>query len=299
MVGLAIVPALIVGVLVYALTSSGDDSDYSSASAVIDGFIRIGADPETIISYVDQLPPEFPESFPLYDNSSIDVSFSILDPQSNGVSFFAVFGTNDSPDSVYDFYLNRLRSDPWQVEFAQSSDDLTRLVFSNPEDAEVSGQLTVHHSSLDRRTVMYLTYEDLTPENPPLPAEREFSLGESRSLPPNFPNDIPVYQGDSDSVVRETVFERAPGASSYFISFLTEDGQADVIEFYRDEFQGRGWTVTDTDASGQQFSLGIDFSEGQEQTLQGTITADSSEDNASYTLVNIFVQVSSNRNRGN
>jgi hypothetical protein len=297
---LAAVPALIVGTIVYALASNEESGGGGgNVSAVMDGFIRIGNEPENVITYVDALPPEFPAAFPVYRGASTDVSFSILDPQSNSVSFFAIFITRDSPESVYDFYLQSLREDPWQVEFAQSSEELTRVVFSNPEDAEVSGQLTAHFSDLDRRTVIYLTYEDLSPTDRPLPAERDFDLGMSRPLPPNFPNDLPIYEGGSDSVVQETVFERAPGASSYYISFLTEDGQADVIEFYRTEFQRRGWTVTDTQSTGQQFALGIDFSEGQNQTLQGTITADSSEDNAAYTQVNIFVQVSSSRGRGN
>src|SRR5688572_16700259 len=125
-VALAVIPALIVGTLVYVLTSS-DEGEGSKVSAVMDGFIRIGNEPENVITYVDALPPEFPGEFPVYAKASTDVSFSILDPQSNAVSFFAVFGTKDSPEAVYNYYLDALREDPWQIEFAQSSEELTRV----------------------------------------------------------------------------------------------------------------------------------------------------------------------------
>ena len=292
---LAVLPALIVGLIVYVLaTDSRGDS-----AGVLDGFFRLGNAPENVHSYVDELPPEFPSEFPLYRGSDVHASFTILEEQGSSASFFVILTTGDSVKDVYNFYLQRLTEDPWQVEGAQSSADFTFFGFSNPEDPDVSGQIRVHHSDLDNSTVLYLVFEDLTPAASLEPAAISPQLGESRPLPPDFPADFPVYQTDGESVITETAFQRAPGATSFFITFLTRDSQNDVIGFYTDEFMNRGWSVSESEARNQGFSLSIEFDDGPGQELQGSVTADSYANDPDYNEVELVLRMSSSRGRGN
>ena len=79
-----------------------------------------------------------------------------------------------------------------------------------------------------------------------LTCTKPFVVTPSRPLPTGFPNDVPIYKGQrSETVVTDTYFERASGATQYVISFLTKDNQDQVIGFYRGEFQRKGWTVRD------------------------------------------------------
>jgi hypothetical protein len=294
---LATVPALIVGILVYALAG---DSGSGGASGVLDGFIRLGNPPENVLSYTGELPPEFPDTFPIYEGSDIHVAFSILSEENNGVSYFVVLRTGDSPEEVYDFYLNQLGEDPWQVEIARSSPEFTGVRFTSPEDADVVGDVTLHFSELDEQTSIYVSFQDLTPSGAQRPEEVPFVLGASRPLPPTFPNDIPLYESNRDqTIVTDTYFERAPGGTSYIISFLTKDSQDDVIDSYTEEFQRRGWQVTSSEQGNQGFALSIDFTDGPQEQVQGSIQTDAFENDPSYTKVDLLLQVSSNRSRGN
>ena len=80
---------------------------------------------------------------------------------------------------------------------------------------------------------------------------------------------------------------------------MTKDSQNDVIDFYTEEFSKRGWTVNDSATGLTGFALGIDFSEGTSQSLTGRIQADDFDQDDSFTKVDLYVQVSSSRGRGN
>ena len=291
----AVVPAAVVGILVYAL-AGGKSND--SAGAVLDGFFRQGSPSESIRSYQGKVPPDFPSEFPIYRGADVYASFIILGEQNRGANYFVILGTNATADAVYNYYLDRLARDPWQVEIARASTEFTGMRFTRPDDADVSGDVTIHHSELDKRTTIYVSYQDLTaaaaPEAPP------FVLGKSRALPPNFPNDVAIYDAKTgDAVITDTYFERAPGGTSYIITFVTRDSQDDVISAYREEFEKKGWQVKDSTTANSGFQLGIDFTDGPNSLLQGSVLADVFEEDADYTKVDLLLQVSSNRSRGN
>ena len=301
MFALAVVPALIVGVLVFAL-AGGSDSGSKSVGGVLDFFFRQGSSPENVLSFEGEAPPNFPTDFPIYDGAKVFAGFQIIPEEGNGASFYVILSTSDSIDDVYNSYIQAFDGDIWAVEIARSSDEFTGVRFTRPDDPDVSGDVTLHRSELDNRTTIFVTYQDLTPSQAIAPAGRNFVLGKSRPLPANYPSsDVPVYDSkNGESVITDTYIEKAPGGTSYVISFLTKDSQDDVVQSYRQVFEDKGWTVEDAENdSNTSFQIGISFSDGPSQGLQGTVLTDAFEEDTSYTKVDVLVQVASGRGRGN
>jgi hypothetical protein len=294
---LAVVPALVVGALVYALSSGGGDDEGSAG--IVDGFLRLAPDENAQVdSFKGKAPPEFPSDFPLYADGKVVVSFQVMSDQ--GTNYFVVMTTKDSTEKVYNYYRGKLDDDPWQVEIGRTSDAFTGLRFLRPDNVDVSGDVTIHHSDLDNTTAIYVSYEDISAALSPGSASSPFDVNNSRPLPSGFPNDVPIYDSRaSDSVVVDTYFERSGGGQVFIVSFLTKDTTDDVIKYYMDEFKGRGWTATDSPPdNASSFALGLNFADNN-QSLQGQITADSFQEDAAYTRVDMVVQVTGARSRGN
>jgi len=294
---IAAVPALVVGILVYALTSGGGDGGGGGAVGIVEGLLRLSPDENTKVdSFNGKLPPDFPDDFPLYRGSKVVVSFAVQTQQ--GTNYFAILTNSRPTHEVFEFYREALDKDPWQLEIGRSSDEFTGLRFSRPDNADVSGDITIHHSNLDGTTAIFLSYEDVSATLAPGSAGSTFSLGPTRPLPPGFPKDVPIYS-ERDSVILDTYFERQPGGQVFLVSFLTRDSQDDVIKFYTDEFKGRGWTTRDsTSTSSSSFAQSLDFSDTN-QSLHGSVTADTFENDSAYTKVDLLVQVTATRRSGN
>jgi len=297
---LAVVPALVVGILVYVL--AGNDSGgggSTSGAGILDGFFRLGPSSDgDVTSFKDKLPPDFPKEFPLMSGEKVVASFQIVAKDST--NYFAVLSGPKTPDEIYDYYLGILDKDPWQIEVARAAKDFTGVRFSRPDNPDISGDVTVHHSDLDNKTVTYVSLEDSSKKqgSSKKPADA-FKLSASRELPPGFPNDIPIYKGrGADSVVTDTYFERGQGGKNFIVSFLTKDGQDDVLKFYRDEFGKRGWTVKDG-TSGTRFQLSIDFNDASKGEISGSVRTDQFDDDPSYNEISLVLQVSGRRARGN
>jgi hypothetical protein len=294
---LAVVPAVIVGILVFAFAGDSGGGSGGNAAGIVDGFLRLSpSSDQQVESFKGRLPPDLPSEVPVYGNAKPVVSYSIVTAE--GTNYFSVLTTSASVDEVFEFFREAFDKDPWQVEVGQSSNDGVGIRFSRPDNADVSGIITLHHSELDDITSIFLTYEDVSAALTPGTGVSPFTLGTSKPLPAGFPSDIPVYEQDQGTVVLDTYFERAQGGQFFAVTFLTKDSQDDVIKFYTDEFGGRGWTTTDTSPGGTSFAESIEFSD-KNQTLSGQVSADSFADDAAYTKVELVVQVTSGRSRGN
>lgn len=292
----AIVPALIVGLVVFFVAGSSSEEDDSTAAAgVIDGLMRLGQPNQSnITSYAGTLPPEFGTDFPIYTGAQIVVSIAMASQQ--GTGYLIVLSTPDDAGEVFAFYNDALDQDPWQVEIGRSSREFTGLRFLRVDNIDVSGDVSLHRSSLDEQTVIYLSYTDISQAILPGGATNPFTAGMTRALPAGFPEDVPIYAGTEDSIVLDTYFERGQGGRAFIVTFLTTDSQRDVIEYYREEFEGRGWVVSDAGVASTSFALGIEFDDGATQTLSGTITADTYEDDPDYTQVDLIVTTRAGRN---
>ncbi|HEX5368839.1 MAG TPA: hypothetical protein VFY10_05420 [Dehalococcoidia bacterium] len=298
---IAVIPAAIVGIIVFVLAGNGgSNSSSGGAAGIVDGLIRLGpSDQGTVTSFKDQLPPGFSTDFPVYSGAQVVVSESIGSAQ--GTSFFIVLSTPDAASKVYDYYLNALDKDPWQVEIGRSSSDFTGLRFSRPDNADVTGDITLYQSKLDNKTAVFLSYQDVSQSGTPVASTQPFVPGVSRPLPAGFPNDVPIFAGSSGpSTVIDTYFERQPGGQAFVVSFVTKDSTDDIIAYYRKQFGDKGWNVTDEDTSSAgQFAVGINFDDGNAQSLQGSVTADAFPDDPSYNKVDLLVQITSAHTNGN
>lgn len=294
-VALAIIPALIVGTLVYFFAGG---SDSSGGAGIIDGFIRLNSTDEEITSFEGKIPPNFPSDLPQYKDAKLISSLEIASGQ--GTLYMVFASTSDSPQKVYEFFLGALDDDPWQVELAQDTADLSGIVFSSPDDADVQGDVRIIHSTLDNRTSIYYRLQDLTPTSRSSSQDKDAIPTSSRPLPPGFPNDIPIYDGKkSESIVTDTYFQRDPGAIAFYVSFLSKDTQNEILAYYKGEFEKRGWTVTESTEASRGFSETIEFSDGAKQQIQGAILADAFAADPSYTKIELQMQVSTSRSRGN
>jgi hypothetical protein len=296
---IAALPAILVGVLVFLFAggNGGGGSD-SSAAGVVDGFIRLGGQSQDVESFQKQVPTGFPKDIPPYPGAKIIVSFLIR--STDGNNYFVIYQTKDQPDAVVKYFQDKLDKDPWQVELAQAGSDFNGVRFSRPDDADVQGDLSVNRSDLDKMTTIYVSFQDLSPSNQSKPPSKTFVLPTSLELPKGFPADVPVFAGKkSPSTVTATYFERGAGGTNYLLTFLTKDDQGAVIDYYKSEFQKKGWTVTDSKPSASSFEVAIDFTDGTSSKLQGSIRADAFKDDAAYTQVDMLLQVSSSRGRGN
>jgi hypothetical protein len=289
-----VVAAALAAVAVYFVTSGDDDEGgASSAAGIVDGLMRLGrADQANISSYAGELPPEFSADFPMYEGAEIVVSIAIASEE--GTGYLIVLSSEDPAEDVYAFYNDALDDDPWQVEIGRSSDEFTGLRFLRPDNIDVSGDVSLHQSQLDDRTVIYLSYNDISQAIVPGGPTDPFAIGGTRPLPAGFPEEIPIFEGAEPSVILDTYFERGQGGRAFIVSFLTKDAEDAVIEYYRTEFEGRGWVVSDAAPSGTSFAVGIEFEGGPDDGLAGSITAQQFENDPAYTQVDLLVTTSSN-----
>jgi len=289
---LAVVPALVVGILVYVFAGdSGGGGGGGNAAGIVEGLLRLTPDSNTQVdAYRGELPPDLPADIPLYGDADPVVSFAIITP--SGTNYFVVLTTKDPANDVFSFFREQLDNDPWQVEIGQTGSQITGIQFTRPDNADVSGVITVHHSDLDDVTSILLTYEDLSAALTPGTGPTLPLLGQSRPLPPGFPESVPIYEADAETVVIDSYFQRGQGGQLFAVTFLTQDSQDDIIAYYRGEFEARNWTVTDsTNTDTTSFAVGIEFDDGEE-SLSGQLTADTYEEDAAYTRVDLVVQLS-------
>ncbi len=289
----AVLPALIVGVLVFVFTGgSEEDTSLAALDSLVLRYVPGG---DIASPFAGETPPGFPEDFPRPSGAREVASFAIR--SSEGTTFVVVYDTAASEEEVYAFYLEELDSGLWQIQAAVIGLDFTGMQFNRSDSADVQGDLAIRQAEADGRTGITVVFTDISQSER---AVEDFVVPQTRDLPPGFPSDIPIYAaGDSEPVIIEAFFRRDAGTISYFILFLTEDADLDVINFYTQEFQNRGWDVVDSPLEPGVFSLAIDFQDGQSQEISGSVTADFFADDPGYTVVELVVQVSPTRGRGN
>lgn len=291
--------ALLAGSLVILTAGCGHGDDGRSAGIIHRLLLAAGTeDSGALESFVGELPDGLPVTPPLYRDADLIVSSrqpapvgdlgAGADPDASGGSvpqptlYLIVLDTNDAREPVFAFYEEMLDVDPWQLESSFSTEQLDTLQFSNVEDIDIIGVVSIAHGGEDEGTSILISLQDagaFLEEEPP------FELGASLLVPKAFPRDVPLYRG---STVTDTAFFREPRSESFLLIFLTTDSQEDVIGFYREEFGQRGWKVTE--GAGYGLEERIDFRD-ESSDIQGQVLADRFSPARSYTEVTIQVQV--------
>jgi hypothetical protein len=275
---------------VFALPSTGCGGGGDQTERIVERLLTSGQDQDTQVrTFVGEMPPEMPWDVPRYPGSKILASFVL--EQAGQSTYFVMLDSDDAADDVLQFYEEAFDEDPWQVEGSISSREAMAIQFSKADDANVSGGLGVD-SLRDGGSGISLSVQQI--EDSGTQEAKPFELGASQPLPSAFPSDVPLYPG---ATVTETTWLRSAGGVQFLVTLLTTDAREDVIQFYRGELTGRGFTVADE--PGQGSAIVLSFSEPATGALEGRLTADVFQEDAAYTRVDIQLQVGSGRGGSN
>jgi hypothetical protein len=282
---------LALAVLPVAAACGSEGGDNERVAGIVSRMLALGQPAGASVQhFAGRLPDDMPVELPSYPGSTLMASLRYV--LGEDAVYFIVLDTVDSPDDVLQYYEGVFSEDPWQVEATSSTEELTALQFSKVDDANMSGAVAVNQSlDGDARSSIFMSLEVLSGAG-----EEEgepFQLGASRPLPRDFPSDIPIYEG---STVIATAYVRSSGNQDFLVTFLSQDSQDEVIDYYRKEFEGRGWSVADQ--SSEEFAVSISFQDSTSPEVSGTVSADVSPEEEDYTQVQMQLRVASGREAG-
>ena len=280
--------ALAVLPVVAACGGEDGDGDNERVAGVVSRILALGQPAGASVQhFAGRLPDDMPVELPSYPGAALMASLRHV--VSDDAVYFIVLDTGDSPDDVLQYYEEAFSEDPWQVEAASSTEELTALQFSKVDDANISGAVAVNQSlEGDGRSSIFMSLEVISGAGEE--EEEPFQLGASRPLPHDFPSDIPIYDG---STVIATAYVRSPGNQDFLITFLSQDPQDEVIEYYRQEFEDKGWSVADE--PGEGFATSISFQDSASPEISGTVSADVFPEEGDYTQVGMQLRLASGR----
>ncbi len=244
LVALAVVPAVVVGLLVWLFAPHGGGNDPRRNADVASVLNAFGAQQGTTSTrFEGQLPPGVPKDIPRYPGSKLVSSLQQI--SGKDAAYLIVYDTSDSRDTVARYFERKLSTDPWQLEGGQTDVNGTLHQFSNISDNNVSGLVLVAQSKGDKVTTIV---ESVQVVSGAAAAKKEsFTPGQGKPLPQGFPASVPEYPG-STAVV--SGYRKQSGGNTYIVSMVTKDRPSKVIDYYKAQFTGMGWTAQTTDAGG-------------------------------------------------
>jgi hypothetical protein len=280
----ALIPAIIAGAAVWFFFGrdggSGDDRLHASSSSVLNAFTA-GGDGTVTTRYEGELPPDYPDDVPRYDEAA--VISSVLQVSGDDAGYIVVEDTTDDRDDVAASLKEQFDTDPWQVDVGQDSRESTLYQFSKIDDADITGIVLLTQSKDGSRTTIITSIQEVSGA-----ADREdtpFTPVASRSTPKGFPEELPVYEG---AVVIESAYQKNAQGTSFAISYITLDDADGVLDFYRSGLEDAGLTVEDGDASSSSLedAQAIRFAD-EDLMLQGDVTVGTFGEDDSYTRVDV------------
>jgi hypothetical protein len=289
---LVIVPAIIIGVAAWLIASQfadgggggGGDRLERNVTNVVNAFSQGGEGTTGVIRHEGALPASFPDAVPLYPDSR--VISSIVQIRGDDAGYIVVFDTDDARQDVANFFADALSEDPWQVEVEQTGRESTVVQFSNIEDPDIEGVALAAESKGDHVTTIFMSINVVgaADDND----VEDFEPGQSRPLPAGFPADeVPQYP---DSTIIETGFQRAPQGRQFIASMVTQDDATDVLDYYREQLEGIGWTVEDAPEGSSTLADGnaITFT-NEDGSTSGSVEAGALAEDENFTRVNVQV----------
>jgi hypothetical protein len=260
---------------------SNDDRLSADVASVVQAFTS--SDGVQATRFEGELPGSYPGDVPRYPGSKV-VS-SVLQLSGDNAAYLAIFDSGDNRDDVAAYYDEQFDADPWQLDGGQSSADSNIRSFSKIDDANVSGAVLIAESLDDAVTTIIISVQVVSGAEDA--EQRDFELPVSQPLPNGFPGDVAQYP---DWVVLQAAFQSQPNGDNFALQSVTQDSGSTVLDFYRKEFEGKGWTVTDGDASQAQLedAAEIRFESSDSKISGGVVTGVFGLDR-DYTQVNVQV----------
>jgi hypothetical protein len=286
---LIVVPAVIVGAVAWFIAGMLDDGgggDDARTNANVSSIINVFGQSQggRLLRLEGELPPGLPDDLPAYPGARV-VS-SLVQSSGDNAVYFLVYDTDARIDDVAGYFSESFAADPWQVDVGQDAPNSAAMQFTKIDDAGIEGQVLLGESTESDVTTIFLVLSivggagdvDFGAYEPPV----------SKPLPEGFPDGIPPYP---DAIVTETIFERAPQGDTFGLTMITRDSAAGALDFFREEFEGKGWTVVDGDASGSgiEDAVAISF-ESDDATVTGNIAAGTFVEDRNYTHIELQVR---------
>jgi hypothetical protein len=287
LVGAVLAAAIIAGGVVWFLASSGSGGDSrlgADVTNVLNAF-STGQSGTVTTRYEGELPPGFPSDIPTY--SSAKVVSSLAQVTGADVGYLVIWDTGDARDKVAASFSTKFNADPWQIDGGQDGRDSTIHQFSKINDPNVTGLVLVAASKDDKTTTILESIEVVagasSSKTPP------FAAISDRTLPDGFPNTLPGYAG---STIIQSAYKKAPGTQSFAISYITKDGPATVLDYYRGKLTAANLTPTAGDASTSALTnaTAVDFVDAA-KTTQGEVVVGGFPEDASYTEIDVSLQI--------
>jgi hypothetical protein len=267
-------------------TACGGSSD-SNAQKAIERLLEIGqtSGTSTTVSF-GKLPDGLPDGVPAYPDSTLLAS--TLTTGSGQKGFGILRDTGDPLDKVYQFYEDALDKAPWQITLSSSPQDLGGIQFASADDPSLVGTVVIQPALTDAgRLTVFLSIQTVSTE--PTSTATPFQLGSSKALPAGFPAQIPVYPG---ATITDTAWARSSGALQWQVVFLVQKAPQDILDYYRTELTGRGFTVTDAPSQGGASILTIANNLAQ-PPWSGTIAVSLFQQDPSYVQTTLQLTIGS------
>jgi hypothetical protein len=262
--------------------SGASDADRQTAASLAAILALSGDSQSRFDEFLAATPGSLPAGIPSHPGARLVVSYRLNFGDTD--TYLIVSRVDAAEDAVVQYFLDALDEDPWQVTGGSSSPDLVAVQFSNVEDPNVQGAVNVR--SPEEGATAILTVVQTPHKDTGEPAVKGI-----RSMPPDFPEEVPVYP---DAVVTDAAFLKQPGSVRFFLSALTRDGAGDVVDFYRGAFEDQGWSVDDASAGGDDT---ISFNDPDER-FGGAVTVSEDDERAGYTRIDIVVDRSTRPDAG-
>lgn len=285
LVAAAIVPAVIVGLLVWFIASSGgsgNDRVNADVSNIVNAFSQSSDTAST--RYEGKLAPGYPTEVPTYPGARL--LSSIVQISGEDASYFVIYDAKASRQNVATYFADKFAADPWQIEVAQDGHDSSLHRFSKIDDPNIAGLVLAAESDKDELTTIVVSVQ--VTAGAKAAALPPYDPGVAKTLPDGFPSGVPPYP---DSTLIESAYQKQANGVSFVVSFVTKDDIAKVIDYYRQQFTGGGLTVTDGDASQSTLASAqaVAFTDAA-QTLGGQVIAGTLAEDGSYTRIDLQVR---------
>lgn len=225
------------------------------------------------VNVSDDLPGDFPDSFPIYDGADLQSSIT---GENQGVQGTVVtWTTGDSSDDVVSFYEDKMNGDEWAIESKGDSPGSGSFIFARNSGESLVAYIFVSEAGGDTSILATVGEDDGTftgdGADDPTPDDGDSSAGEGdfggdgsgNGLPEevdlsgDFPTDR-VSLPDGARVTSNSNISSG-GTTIHFVEFYSDDSADDIANFFKDGLPGNGWEETlSSESDGQVF---LTFSE--------------------------------------
>ncbi len=194
--------------------------------------------------------------------------------------------------AVEEAIARQLDADGWQTIAGQSTESQSAVRFQSTVSGDIEGTAIVRETPNEDGPLASVVYVlEIQPAE--TVEETAFELPEPRPIPEGFPAAFLVLE---EMTPVSVAWSTSPGGRSYQMLLLSRQSAFDITEEYRNRLEAEGWELADDRAVG--FATVLDFRTADGAT-NGTLQADTFEEDDSFTSVVLELNTSTRASSGN